>query len=148
MTCYEKYVKSKLPSSTHLNTKRETKATSKEEIANVIGVTFLDNSSSRNYSEKFQNIKKTKKQKKQKKKKNKKRSLNFTSSNNEEYNSLLNITELKDAIAISKETAIGPYDIYYQMHKHLPESALDTLLHSFNGIWTTGVFQKAGVWPQ
>ena len=50
--------KSKSPSFTHLNTKRGTKATSKEEIANTLGETFLDNSSSRNYSEKFQNIKK------------------------------------------------------------------------------------------
>ena len=45
----------------HLNTKRGTKATSKEEIANTLGETFFDNSSSRNYSEKFQNIKNKKK---------------------------------------------------------------------------------------
>ena len=50
--------KSKSPSFTHLNTKRGTKTTSKEKIANTLGGTFLDNSSSRNYSEKFQNIKK------------------------------------------------------------------------------------------
>ena len=50
--------KSKSPSFTHLNTNCGTKATSKEEIANTLGETFLDNSSSRNYSEKFQNIKK------------------------------------------------------------------------------------------
>ena len=43
--------KSKSLSFTHLNTKRGTKATSKEEIANTFGETFLDNSSSRNYSE-------------------------------------------------------------------------------------------------
>ena len=29
------------------------------------------------------------------------------------------------------------------MLKHLPESALDTLLHIFNGIWTTGVFLES-----
>ena len=50
--------KSKSPSFTHLNTKRGTKATSKEEIANTLDETFLNNSSSRNYSEKFQKIKK------------------------------------------------------------------------------------------
>ena len=50
--------KTKSPRFTHLNTKRGTKATSKEEIANTLGETFLDNSSSRNYTEKFQNIKK------------------------------------------------------------------------------------------
>ena len=125
--------KSKSPSFTHLNTKRGTKATSKEEIANTLGETFLDNSSSRNYSEKFQNIKKQEE----------KINLNFTSSNTEEYNSLFNITELKDAIAISKDTATGPDDIHYQMLKHLPETALDTLLHIFNGIWTTGVFPES-----
>ena len=58
------------------------------------------------------------------------------------YNSLFNITELKDAIAISKDTATGPDDIHYQMLKHLPETALDTLLHIFNGIWTTAVFSR------
>ena len=125
--------KSKSPSFTQLNTKRGTKATSKEEIANTLGETFLDNSSSRNYSEKFQNIKKQEEKIK----------LNFTSSNTEEYNSLFNITELKDAIAVSKDTATGPDDIHYQMLKHLPETALDTLLHIFNGIWTTGVFPES-----
>ena len=53
--------KSKSPSFTHLNTKRGTNATSKEEIANTLSETFLDNSSLRNYSEKFQNVKKNKK---------------------------------------------------------------------------------------
>ena len=122
--------KSKPP---RFNTKRGTKATSKEEIAKSLSETFLDNSSSRNYSEKFQNIKKQEEKIK----------LNFTSSNTEEYNSLFNITELKDAIAVSKDTATGPDDIHYQMFKHLPETALDTLLHIFNGIWTTGVFPES-----
>ena len=58
--------KSKSPSFTHLNTKRGTKATSKEEIENTLDETFLENSSSRNYSEKFQNIGKKKKKKKKK----------------------------------------------------------------------------------
>ena len=115
--------KSESPSFTHLNTKRGTKATTKEEIANTLGETFLDNSSSRNYSE-------VSKHQKTRKKKIK---LNFTSSNTEEYNSLFNITELKDAIAVSKDTATGPDDIHYQM-LHLPEIALDALLHIFNGM--------------
>ena len=83
----------------------------------------MDNSSSRNYSEKFQNIKKQEEKIK----------LNFTSSNTEEYNSLFNITELKDAIAVSKDTSTGPDDIHYHY----------TLLHIFNGIWTTGVFPES-----
>ena len=72
--------KSKSPSFTHLNTKRGTEATSNEEIANTLGefFSFFDNSSSRNYSEKFQNI-----QKQQEKIK-----LYFISSNNEEKKSV------------------------------------------------------------
>ena len=50
--------KTKSPSYTHLNTSRETKATSKEDIANTFGETFLKNSSSRNYLEKCKNVKK------------------------------------------------------------------------------------------
>ena len=57
--------KSKSPRFTHLNTKRGTKATSKEEIENTLGETVLDNSSSRNYLEKFQNIQKKKRRKDQ-----------------------------------------------------------------------------------
>ena len=123
--------KSKTPSFTHLNTKRKTKATTKE-IANTFGETFLDNSSSRNYSEKFQNIKKQQEKIK----------LNFGSSNIEHYNSLFNISELKDATAASKDTATGPDDIHYQMLKHLPDITLDTLFHIFNDIWTTRGFPE------
>ena len=120
--------KSKSHSFTDLNTKRGTKATPKEEIANTLGEKHFW-ISSRNYSEKFQNIKKQEEKIK----------LNFTSSNTEEYISLFNITELKDAIAIAKDTATGPDDIHYQMLKHLPETALDTLLHCAK-IRTQGLF--------
>ena len=122
--------KTKSPSYTHLNTSRETKATSKEDIANTFGETFLKNSSSRNYSEKFKNVKKQQEKNK----------INFKSLNNEEYNNHFNLLELKDAIQKSHDTATGPDEIHYQMLKHLPENALSTLLHIFNDIWTTGVF--------
>ena len=122
--------KTKSPSYTHLNTSRETTATSKEDIANTFGETFLKNSSSRNYLEKFKNV-----QKHQEKNK-----INFKSLNNEEYNNHFNILELKDAIKKSHDTATGPDEIHYQMLKHLPENALSTLLHIFNDIWATGVF--------
>ena len=58
------YGKTKSPSYTHLNISRETKATSKEDIANTFGETFLKNSSSRNYLEKLKNVKNTKKKNK------------------------------------------------------------------------------------
>ena len=75
--------KSKSPSYTHLNTCRGTKSTTKEDIANTLGETFLKNSSSRNYSEKFQNIKKQQETNK----------INFKSLNNEDYNNPFNILE-------------------------------------------------------
>ena len=116
--------KTKSPSYTHLNTSRETKATSKEDIANTFGETFLKNSSSRNYLEKFKNVKKQQEKNK----------INFKSLNNEEYNNHFNLLELKDAIQKSHDTATGPDEIHYQMLKHLPENALSTLLHIFNDI--------------
>ena len=77
------------------------------------------------------------------KKHQEKKKPNFGSSNIEKYNSLFYITELKEAISASKDTATGPDDIHYQMLKHLPDSSLDTLLHIFNDIWTTGVFPES-----
>ena len=124
--------KSKTPSYTHLNTCRETKATSKEDIANTLGETFLKNSSSRNYSEKFKDIKMQQE----------KNNINFESLNNEEYNNPFNLLELIDAIQKSNDTATGPDEVHYQMLKHLPNNALSTILHVFNDIWATGVFPE------
>ena len=125
--------KTKSPSYTHLNTCRETKATNKEDIANTFGETFLNNSSSRHYSDKFRHIKNN--QEKQK--------LNFKSCNNEKYNIAFTFSELVDAIKISHDTATGPDEIHYQMLKHLPENFLLNLLYIFNTIWTTGVFPES-----
>ena len=81
--------KTKSPSYTHLNhPAAETKSTSKFDIAETLGETFLNNSCSRNYSEKFQKVKAEQEKIK----------LNFKSANTEEYNNLFNIDELLDAI--------------------------------------------------
>ena len=125
--------KSKSPTYTHLNTCRETKATNKEDIANTLGETFLRNSSSQNYSEKFQHIKKHQENNK----------INFKSLNDEDYNNPFKLSELIEAIKISNDTATGPDEIHYQMLKHLPENALVTILQIFNDIWTTGVFPES-----
>ena len=125
--------KTKSPNYTHLNHPvTETKSTSKFDIAETLGETFLNNSCSRNYSEKFQKIKAEQEKIK----------LNFKSANTEEYNNLFNFDELLDAIKQSHDSATGPDEIHYQMLKHLPESSLQALLGIFNHIWTTGDFPE------
>ena len=126
-------VKTKSPSYTHLNHPvTETKSTSKFDIAETLGETFLNNSCSRNYSEKFQKVKAEQEKIK----------LNFKSANTEEYNNLFNFDELLDAIKQSHDSATGPDEVHYQMLKHLPESSLQALLGIFNHIWTTGDFPE------
>ena len=113
--------KTKSSSYSHLNhTGSETKSTSKTDIADTLGETFLNQSCSRNYSEKFQKVKKEEEKIK----------LNFKSANTEEYNCLFNFDELLEAINQP------------QMLKHLPESSLQTLLSIFNNIWITGDFPE------
>ena len=125
--------KTKSPSYTHLNHPvAETKSTSKFDIAVTLGETFLNNSCSRNYSEKFQKVEAEQEKIK----------LNFKSANTEEYNNLFNFDELLDAIKQSHDSATGPDEIHYQMLKHLPKSSLQALLGIFNQIWTTGVFPE------
>ena len=125
--------KTKSPSYTHLNHPvAETKSTTKFDIAEILGETFLNNSSSRNYSEKFQKVKNEQEKIK----------LNFKLTNTEEYNNLFNFDELLEAINQSHDSATGPDEIHYQMLKHLPESSLQALLSIFNNIWTTGEFPE------
>ncbi|GFO23346.1 RNA-directed DNA polymerase from mobile element jockey [Plakobranchus ocellatus] len=48
------------------------------------------------------------------------------------------MTELKNSINKSNESAAGPDGVYYQFLRHLPGSCLHILLKLFNNIWTTG----------
>ncbi|GFO11825.1 RNA-directed DNA polymerase from mobile element jockey [Plakobranchus ocellatus] len=96
--------------------------------ADHLDETFSNNSSSENYSKNFQ----------QTKQRAEKVHLNFSSENNEPYNNPLLMSELKNYIVKSNESAAGPDGVYYQFLRHLPESCLQTLLKLFNNIWTTG----------
>ena len=130
--------KSKSPSFTHLNTKRGTKATSKEEIANTLVENFLDNSSSRNYSEKFQNIKKQEEKIK----------LNFTSLILKNITVCLTLQNLK---MISQCQKIQLQALMTSITRCLNTFPKPPLTHFY--IFSTvfgqqGFFQKAGVWPQ
>jgi len=55
----------------------------------------------------------------------------------------LSLVELWDAISKSHDSAVGPDDIHYQMLKHLPLNAVNTLLQALNNIWFAGNFSPS-----
>ncbi|GFO46273.1 RNA-directed DNA polymerase from mobile element jockey [Plakobranchus ocellatus] len=61
------------------------------------------------------------------------------------------MTESKNSIYKSNESAAGPGGVYFQFLRHLPESCLCTHLKLFNNIWTTGAilpsWREASVVP-
>src|SRR4029077_15889644 len=127
----------KVPSSTikHLNSNNKL-ITDLKQISNTMGNTFSFNSSSNNCSHKFKQYKDTKE----------KQHINFNSNNHEYYNRIFSKEELIDAIHQSKDTAVGPDDIHYQLLKHLPEKSLETLLSIFNRMWIEGTFPS--IWQE
>jgi len=110
--------------------------TSLSEIAEKLGETFCENSSSHSSTVNFQNHRA----------KAERQHLKFKSNNKETYNELFTIQELSDAINKSKDSAVGPDNIHYQMLKHLSEPALSSLLGILNNTWVTGNFPDS--WRQ
>ena len=100
------------------------------------GHTFSSNSSSEHYTDVFNAHRQ----------KVEKQPLKFKSNNNETYNSLFSLQELTAAIEKSSDSAVGPDDIHYRMLKHLPHSALLTLLHIINKLWSSESFPST--WQQ
>ena len=64
---------------------------------------------------------------------------NYSSSN---YNIPFKLSDLKNSLDKSHDTTAGPDDIHYQILKHLPSDALETLLNIMNEIWRTGKFPE------
>jgi len=64
----------------------------------------------------------------------------------ETYNSLFKLEELISAITKSADSTVGPYEIHYQMLKHLPDITLETLLQIINDHWISGLFPPS--WRQ
>ena len=77
------------------------------DIANRLGQEISKNSSSKDYSTKFQE-------------KAEKEQLDFNTVNSEMHKIQFAITELCDVLKNCHDTAIGPDEIYYQLLKHLP----------------------------
>jgi len=119
----------------HLNF-NNTLITDLSEIVNTMAKNFSQNSSSTNYTAKFQQFKTSKE----------KNLVNFNSNNLEHYNRLFSKQELIEAIHQSTDTAVGSDDIHYQFLKHLPEISLELLLTIFNNIWTGGIFPS--IWQE
>ena len=106
----------------------------KTDIANKIGETFQNNSSSTNYFAEFQFIKNNVE----------KNNMNFTPikphEKNASYNKKFKLRDLKRAIKRSKDSTPGGDHIHYQLLKHLPDSSLNILLDIINKHWDSQTF--------
>ena len=104
--------------------------TSKGEVANLIASTLEENSSGNRHSAAF-NKHKTEAEKVK---------LNFQSDNTENYNSPFSLTELKEALLKSNDSAPGHDEVHYSLLRHLPHSCLLVLLKVFNHVWENESF--------
>lgn len=104
--------------------------TDKAQIANLLASTIHFNSSSNNYSESFKKVKQSKE----------KVPCSFKADSSAVYNIPFSMSELKEALLKSNNSAPGHDDIHYQLLGHLPESSLEILLDIFNSIWMNGNF--------
>ena len=89
----------------HLNI-NNTEITEIPDIANSLSQTFSNNSSSNNYTTKFQAIRNHAEN----------QQLKFKSNNLETNNNPFSLDKLWDAFSNSHNSAVGPDDIHYQMH--------------------------------
>ena len=98
------------------------------DTANRLAQEISKNSSSNNYSTKFQKYQE----------KAEKEHLDFDTDNSENYSVQFTTRELCDALKKSQDTAIRPDEIHYQLLKHLPRDSLVVLLDIYNDIWASG----------
>ena len=104
--------------------------TDKKEVAEVLAKNLSKHSSMDNYSDEFQRIKTLKE----------KRRLDFSSKNDEEYNLPFSVTELRQSLQRTNDSATGLDQVHYQLLTHLPNSALPVLLKVYNHVWESGCF--------
>ena len=75
--------------------------------------------------------------------KKQKQKLNFKSGNTESYNGIFSLSELKEAIQKSHNTAIGPDEIHYEFLRQLPPKSLEYLLAALNDIWKNSILPES-----
>jgi len=97
----------------HMNV-NNTIITEISDIANSSGQSFSNNSSSNNYSTKFQAFRNQAQN----------QHLKFKSNNLETYSNPFSLDEFWHPISQSHDSAVGPDDIHYQRFKHLPPMLL------------------------
>ena len=117
----------------HLLHLKDSKGNTVEEIDKIsdyIGKTYEHNSSSKNYPDEFQPIKKEAE----------KRNLNFNTKTKLKYNAPFRLKDLKRAIKKGKDTSPGPDGIPYKLLKLLPDETLLLLLDLINEYWTSDSF--------
>ena len=124
--------KNKKSECVHIKSSNGNMCYSTKEISNALGGNLKKKSSSSNCSQQFQDIKV----------KQERENLSFQSQNNEKYNLPFKLSELKNSFDKSKDTNAGQDDIHYQILKHLPSDALETLLNIMNEIGRTGKFPE------
>ena len=100
------------------------------EICNTLAERFAFNSSSDNYSHRFNRYRLT----------IERTTIDFDTNNHYSYNDVFTLHELKQAIKLSRDTSPGIDTVHYQLLKHLPEDSLLLLLYIFNHIWLTQYF--------
>ena len=67
-----------------------------------------------------------------------KRRLDFSSTNEEDYNLPFSMTELKQSLQRTNDSATGLDQVHYQLLTHLPNSTLSVLLKVYNHVWESG----------
>ena len=63
------------------------------------------------------------------------RRLDFSSTNEEEYNLPFSVTELRQSLQRANDSATRLDQVHYQLLTHLPNSALSVLLKVYNHVW-------------
>ena len=100
------------------------------DVSNTMGQFFSDLSSSTNYRPAFRDRVRDMLQ----------HCPDFSSDNDEIYNTLFTIEELRRAINLSGSTSVGPDSLHYMFFKQMNDTQLSEILKLFNFIWRSGTF--------
>ena len=92
-----------------------------KDFCNTLAEQFALNSSSENYSHKFNRHRLTVER----------RTLDFDTNGNYSYNNVFTLHEMNQTIKISRDTSPGIDTVHYQLFKHLPDDSMLLFLYIF-----------------